>query len=341
VARRKGKTDSRDKMIRSVILSCFSDPPLSQTAIAKQIGVDPSYVSKFLRQAREEGILELKLRLPRHESLRYELIRKYRLVNAVVVQVFEEALFRNDPSGLSRLKQIIGEEAARYLESQDGPLTDNAHVGVSCGETLLQTFMALHQGRFRNLRISPLTVEGLPQHVDQAPSTLVGLLRAKNPVGEKDIYGPQLVSLPGKLDVGRKVRQHIEKTVMTRAKDLDAALVGVGEINFANKDSAFCQILRNAGVNTETLNGLGVVGEINNRLFDSVGEDVSCKLVNLCDHLIAVPLSMLNNMVKQAKSVIAIAGGEHKVKAIHVALTHRYINILVTDSMTAAALLNQ
>jgi len=47
--------------------------------------------------------------------------------------------------------------------------------------------------------------------------------------------------------------------------------------------------------------------------------------------LIAYPIDNLKNI----PNVIAVAGGEHKVKAIHSALLGRYLKILITDEKTA------
>ena len=53
------------------------------------------------------------------------------------------------------------------------------------------------------------------------------------------------------------------------------------------------------------------------------------------DRLISTPLDAL----KEMKNVIGVAGGADKVDAIRAVLNGQYLDVLITDEITAAALL--
>jgi len=69
------------------------------------------------------------------------------------------------------------------------------------------------------------------------------------------------------------------------------------------------------------------------QFFNVKGKEINCDL-----HRRTVALSLKD--LKKTKSVIGIAGGKGKVKAISGALRGGYINILITDEETAEEAIN-
>ena len=87
---------------------------------------------------------------------------------------------------------------------------------------------------------------------------------------------------------------------------------------------------------------LGIVGEINNRIYDDQGHDRSSDIEGLDDAFVNVLLLKDLRDAAQAISgrlVIGIADGEEKVDAIRVALDSRIVNTLITGVVTARAIL--
>jgi DNA-binding transcriptional regulator LsrR (DeoR family) len=84
----------------------------------------------------------------------------------------------------------------------------------------------------------------------------------------------------------------------------------------------------------DRLHAAGAVGDICLRFFDSPGNLVPS---DLDDRVVGVDADTLRKIPRR----IGIAGGESKHKAIRAAVSGRWINVLITDTGTAAALLQR
>jgi DNA-binding transcriptional regulator LsrR (DeoR family) len=82
----------------------------------------------------------------------------------------------------------------------------------------------------------------------------------------------------------------------------------------------------------DRLHAAGAVGDICLRFFDSAGDLVPS---DLDDRVVGIDAHTLRKIPRR----IGIAGGESKHQAIHAAVVGGWINVLVTDTVTAAALL--
>ena len=78
---------------------------------------------------------------------------------------------------------------------------------------------------------------------------------------------------------------------------------------------------------------LGAVGDILGYFFDAKGDVVTD--IKIHNELIGLPLSALKTIPVR----VGVAGGENKAEAIAAAMKGGYINALVTDQDTAAAIL--
>ncbi len=76
----------------------------------------------------------------------------------------------------------------------------------------------------------------------------------------------------------------------------------------------------------------GAVGDIALRYYDAQGE---CIESEINDRIIGMSLEQ----IKQVPKVVGISGGPDKVSAIRAALRGEIVNVLITDSVTAEALL--
>jgi DNA-binding transcriptional regulator LsrR (DeoR family) len=83
----------------------------------------------------------------------------------------------------------------------------------------------------------------------------------------------------------------------------------------------------------EALSARGAAGDINLRYFDQGGNPVDS---NLDARVIGLTLEEIGRIDR----VIGIAGGETKVKAMRGALNGKLIDVLVTDHVTAQAILS-
>ena len=217
-------------------------------------------------------------------------------------------------------------------------------MGLSCGFTLYQTIRQLHERRFRDLALYPLSGESTLELVDLFPNTLVGMMAAKyRPhVHAWALPVQHLLSLS---EIERERRRLLRDPAIRRiyeaAQDVDIALVGIGLIGEGTP--GFCSLAESYGISVKRLLQLGVVGEINYQPFDEEGRIVDRpELRALMRRVLSVPGDRLQALSRRDdRYVVAIAGGRAKLEAVRGAVAGRFMNVLVTDEDVAAALLRR
>src|SRR5947209_18283137 len=152
---------SRELRLMVRCLELYYRQARSQKDIAGALGVSAATVSRLLKRAFDDGLVRVELDLPRREQLEAGLAERLGLRDAVVVAA----------GGRGDVKEELGTAAAAYCEKIGA---NGLRVGLSCGFTLYQTIRQLHERRFRDLALYPLSGESTVKLVDLLPDTLVG-----------------------------------------------------------------------------------------------------------------------------------------------------------------------
>ncbi|MCX7840998.1 MAG: helix-turn-helix domain-containing protein, partial [Anaerolineae bacterium] len=99
----------------------------TQAQIARALKTSRPTVSRLLQQARQEGIVQIRIVDPNstHSALEEQLLAAFPLVEAIVVSVESDAV--------NVTRHRIGQAAARYLERT---LQNGDRVGIGWGRTL-------------------------------------------------------------------------------------------------------------------------------------------------------------------------------------------------------------
>ena len=303
----------------------------SQKEIAKTLGVSAATVSRLVKRAFAQGLVRVELDLPRMPRLEAALIQRYGLRDAVVVAA----------GGRGDLREEIGRAAAAYFEAV---ARHGIEVGISCGFTLYETVRQLHDRRFRNLVLYPLSGESTLRLVDLFANTLVGMMAAK--------YRPHVTAfaLPvqhlASIAEIERVRRRLMRDpgirrIYEAAQTVHVALVGIGMI--AEQTPGFCSLAESYDVSVKRLRQLGVVGEINYQPVNAEGRIVDApELRALMRRILSVGADRLQALSRRRdRYVIAIAGGRPKIEAIRGALQGRFMNVLVTDEDVASELTSE
>src|SRR5438093_669593 len=253
---------SRELRLMVRCLELYYRQPRPQKAIARALGVSAATVSRLLKRAYDEGFVRVELDLPRAEELEAALTEAFGLREAVVVAA----------GGRADLKEELGAAAAAYFEKI---ASNGIRVGLSCGFTLYQTIRQLHERRFRDLALYPLSGESTLELVDLFPNTLVGMMAAKYRP-HVHAYALPVQHLLSLREIERARRRLLRDPEVRRiyeaAQDVDIALVGIGVIG--EDTPGFCSLAESYGVSVKRLRQLGVVGEINYQPFDHEGRIV-------------------------------------------------------------------
>lgn len=285
----------------------------TQIEIARELGLDPSTVSRQLKRARDEGIVRVEIRRPApvHVELGRELANRFRLRRAVVVADDEEGL-----AGLVRA-------AADYVSSQ---LANGMRVSLSWGRLLSAVVHALPAGAVSDLDISLLlggvgrAGAGIQGH---ELARHLGSLHPRSRINY--LHAPLLVDSLGIKQA--MLRDGSIQAALQAAASSELALVGIGALD------ASAPLIRDGHLSDQDralLLDAGAVGDICARFFTIDGRPVPV----LDDRLIAIDWDDLAGIA----TIVAMAAGPEKHDAICGALRTGRVHVLVTDVATARAL---
>jgi len=298
----------------------YYEDGLTQQQVADELGVSRPQVSRLLTRARAEDVVRISIVDPfaTFEELEACLVEAFGLDEAVVT--VGEGL-----SGES-LRRHIGLAAAGYLRNV---LNDGLKVGVGWGRTLHAAVEALGDERRANIQVFPL-IGGMGQVSAsfQVNDLARRVAEAFGGTGYA-LYAPVFVSDPQVRDA--LLRHPDVRMVMETWDSLDVALAGIGHFEFHRQSSMFFAEYMDELLFQE-LEQRGAVGDLCGRFFDIQGEH--CILE---PEAIGISLEQLRSL----NHVVGIAGGEEKVDAILGALNNSYLNVLITDTVTAQKVLEK
>lgn len=318
---------STDTELLVRIATLYYEQDLNQNEIAEICQIERSRISRLLLEARRKGIVQFNVVNPSRRDLRLgeQLQEKFGLHQAIVFDTLDI------PD--HRLKKAIGLVAANYLTSI---LKEGDVFAISWGETIYQTVMSLETEYPRKLIIVPaIGGSGLlnpAYHINEIARRVAEQLGGFN----RTLYAPAFVETKHncqELTLSKDIQMIVDLW-----KSVTVALVGIGKSPFAYSPTPggelqFGQFYLYTSEQQE-LRQMGVVGDINARFFDREGTELPA---SVHERTIGMRLSDL----KRVPRVIAVAGGDGKVDAIHAALQGNNIGVLVTDCFTAQKILDK
>ena len=306
-------------MLMVQIATLYYTNGLTQGEIAEELGITRLRVNKLLQEARKTGIVQIKIVNPLESfaHLREALIKTYGLKDA------EISLIADDTS--PRFSAELGRAGANVISRHMKP---GVTIGVGWGTSVYEFVHAMDRPSING---SPSTVVpligGLGGPSAHFQINWLAAQLAERIGGEvRPLHVPYLVEKP---DIKQTIlSDKVLAETVNLWSNLDMAVVGVGV-------SLTRSPLLNSPYFTREhiveLQRQKIEGDICWRFFDAAGE--VCKW-DINERLIAVTLEQ----IKECPLVVAIAGGGSKLLAIQAALKAGYIDILVTDSITAERL---
>ena len=298
----------------------YFEDGLTQQQIANNLRTSRSTVSRLLSKARDEQIIRFSVEVPPgiYPELEKELEQKFGLIEAVVVDTF------NNDSQLGVAREL-GKVAADYLERAVQP---DDIIAFAWGTTMKAMVDSMRQKPVAGVKVVQMNGGLTPQMTDVHATSLTRNLAAR--LGG-ECY---ILQAPGVVD-DRQTQEILLADaqvcqVFELAGQANIAFMGIGNI-------AAEALWGRAGLLskeiTAELRSLGAVGDIMSRYFDRNGMLVNS---SLCQRVVGLPIDQL----KRVNRRVGIAGGSAKVEAILGALRGKYINVLITDHLTAQELVN-
>ncbi|MCL2892184.1 sugar-binding transcriptional regulator [Brenneria tiliae] len=311
------KQDEQRLLVK--IATLYYSEGMKQSEIADSLHLSQSFVSRALTRSVKDGVVKISVVQPANMFMALEsaIQKRYAIDQAIVVDVA-------DTANLSQVKQAIGSAAAHYLQTSIRP---DDLVGISSWSSTLRAMVD-------NLHPLGTKARGVIQ-----------LLGGVGPNGnvQATILTQTLANLlncPAYLLPAQSIERSVEdrtrlitsdevSSVVAKFSDVSLALVGIGVLEPS-------QLLKNSGnyYHEEMLQLLarrGAVGDLCLHYYNAQGEPV---LQDGEDPVIGMALPQL----RRCPRVVALAGGVDKSAAIRGALTGNYIDVLITDRLTAETL---
>ncbi len=283
----------------------------TQVQIAKDLGLDPSTVSRHLRRARDEGIVRVEIRPPRRQNvdLARAIAERYD-VSRVVVGA-------SDGTALAAV-------AAGYV---GGLLRSGMCIGIGWGVTLSSVVQFMAPGE-----VTDLTICQLAGGLSEMPPGVQGHELVRQLATIYPASRVQYLHAPSILD-SSTIREAIMSdssvdAALSIAASSDLALVGIGSMEVA------ATLIRGGHLTPDDRACLlenGAIGSMNARFYDEQGVPVTW----LDDRTVAISWEEL----RAIPLVVAIAGGANKAAAIGAALKTGTVDALVTDEEAATLLI--
>ncbi len=313
------KNENEDRLT-DLINVCYSHfiYEETQSEIAEKMGVSRAKVCKMIAQAKTMGLYTIAINDPlkKVEELGRKLKEKYALRGVKLVPI--------PKFGVNNILQRLGHAAAELLAES---VKDNDVLGIAGGSTLYQMLNYIEPMNLSNLFIVPLLGGYAETEVATHGTEIVYRLADK--LRANIINMP----VPGLAQNSAEARLFMSNPIICRSmawmSKCSVALFGIGTA------MPSCSFYR-AGVLTDgLLRELAkehAVGCVCFNFYDSEGDP--CKKFN--SRIIGITL----DDIKRIPLSIGVAGGTpEKISAIRGALLGKYINVLVTDQITAEALL--
>jgi lsr operon transcriptional repressor len=294
---------------------------LTQDEIARRLSVSRASVGRMLDRARKVGLVSISLNADHLGA--FEVSRQLRetfgLAEALVIPDHQA-----DVGGHHGLNARLGLGGAQFMSTH---LRPGGTLGVGWGETVSRVIASTSFGAVGPIHMVSLT-GGVDAYLPAFLSSSKGEGPAEGEMTTATVIPTPIVASTPELAAALKAEPAIQ-SVLKQACEVDLAIVGVGT---PTADATIVQMGYLEAEDVRTLHDHHVAGDILGQFFDAAGRVVK---LPIHDRRIGIELADLAQIPK----VTGVAGGLHKVEAILGALRGGFLDVLVTNELTALRLL--
>ncbi len=290
---------------------------LTQAEIAERLNMSRIKITRYLKQARDKGIVQINIQSNNSNLLELEsaLSNKYNLKDVKVVMSAETRQSQ---------QRLLAQGASEWLVPR---LESGLTIGIGLSRTL--SYMPEY---FRPKRKIICDFTDIIGGVSGPASAMISL-NITNQMAEIcggrpfRLLAPSVVSSKQAYEI--ILSEPVLNEVFQKAQHCDILFQSCGGVD---KDAL---LYENKSLESETLKYLsdnGAVGDILGHFVDIDGNPVKVPYDEL---IISISLESL----QKVHLGVLVAGGQEKVKTIHAALKAKYFNVLITDEKTATEVL--
>ena len=311
---------SRSDDLVAEIARAYYERDLTQQQVAEQFGISRSQISRYLQDARERDIVQIRIVAPETRDTDAEArLRAWfpHLREVVVAAVF------SDHDLVAR--RTVARAAARLL---GGLVRPGATVCFGAGRTLAEMVGLLEPGRIGGVTIAQAMGNAGHEGLEIDYNAIAGAAATAFAGRSVQINAPAILG-PGADASQLEASNPQIRDALAIARSADMYVVGIGSMA---SDEIY---VRTGLISLEELGEVsadGAVGDLCGNFFDIDGQPCPGPFAG---RIVGIRLADLR---RAALSIGCVAGTE-KVSAIVGALAGRYLNALVTDEHTAHGVL--
>ncbi|MCC7163085.1 MAG: hypothetical protein IT331_11365 [Anaerolineae bacterium] len=287
--------------------------------IARTLGISRFRVSRYLKEAKERGIIRIELRDPsiEWEKLAIQLERALEIPRVIVIPAPYEG-------ELNQLRFSVGEGAARLFDDIEPGMT----IAISWGRTIAQMVSALPGKKISAKRIVELA-GGFAEVMPGVSGSAVAARFAEK-LGAECVHLPAPIIVKTSATARSLLAEESIRRTLELAATADMGIIGIAPMH---PDSLMYRSASISETDFKTLAKVGAVGSILGRFFDANGKECDTALK---ERAISVPFDQFCNIRER----IILAPGNHKIPGLKALARSNLLTTLVTDSHTASDLLN-
>jgi len=287
--------------------------------IATKLNVSISTVSRMLTRAKREHIVEITVHdlHPDFRNIEIELESAFEIKECIVVPSSEKT-----ESMYCDMARAVAEVFGRSIHN-------NTFLGVSWGETLKAIGDNLPVSRPKHVHVVPIIGAMGTIETGIYPNSIAKSFADKLGGVSYLINSPAILG-------SKKMRNSVLRDpnfskVKAIWNKIDVVLLSVSSLE---RDASVSKFHIFSPQELEYMRSLGIVCATNFNMLNAEGQPVGQKI---SDRIVNMDMERL----RKVKTIILVACGASKVEAIHAALRGQILNILITDSETARAVLKR
>ena len=322
------KSDSRRALHQDSVLAntaiLYYKEGLTQNEIALRLGVSRPTVINYLRLAREQNIVDIRINGASFavSNTSRDLRAKYKLADVYIAGFTADG----DPADVAYKAQINRQVAQVGAMALHDILQPGELVGVAWGETIYHLANEAPYRIIEDLTVCQIIGSMTTPLVTTAEGCAISLASR---LGAEchTLHAPAILT---SADLAEALRNEpVIREQLERLKTIDRSVFSVGN---CDSDTPIVQSAIATDEEFDWYRARGAVGVLCGRFIDSAGTHIKGPMD---DRMIGIDLSCL----KERANGILVAGGPAKFDAITATLNGGYVSHLVTDERTAQALL--
>jgi len=292
----------------------------SQTEIARKMNISITTVSRLIKKAREEKIVEFVIRDPYIECmhLEEELLNTFGLKDVIIAPNDFLNHVDDAQNTAESVKKLVALEGARYLQRI---IRKNDVLGITWGTTMY--YLIHYLNPCQKVDAAFVTLHGSIAFCDSELDVRTLVSRMAMAFGGRQYYLLTEALLSSKKTADSIRNEKNTKVVFDMFDNVTISINGIGSM-YPNLSSVLAGRDYLTEEELKALQSENVYGDIALRFINDRGEECGG---DLRDRTIAIDLEKF----KKINTKITIASGEHKAHTILSVLKGNLVNVLIID----------